>query len=362
MDVSTHIREVIRAEGPITFDRFMDLALYGPGGFYEQPPVGNDGHFVTSPHVHPIFGELVAEAIEGLWGVIGEPTPLDIVDVGAGDGTLAQQLLKGLPGMMIRYTACERSAAGREQIAQLGDAVNTADSFDTLATFRGVVVAHELLDNLPFRRLRGKPGGAVELQVGLEGDRFVEVEVKVPIELSEHSPDLKPGEETVVSLETLRFVQRMAAVLLLGYVIIIDYGGEEAGDVHGYRSQRLIEDVLDAPGTADITAGVNFAAVAAHAERLGFQVFGPIEQREALRTLGFQQWMDSERHRQRSLLAEGAGLDAVKAWSDRQAASLLVDPAGLGAFRWMVLATPDLPQPPWSVSEEQLERERGRVP
>ena len=93
MDVAETIRAEIRRDGPIGFDRYMELALYGPGGYYEQPPVGAEGDFVTSPHVHPVFGQLLGSAVAELWDLLERPDPLLVDDHGAGDGTLARQLL-----------------------------------------------------------------------------------------------------------------------------------------------------------------------------------------------------------------------------------------------------------------------------
>ena len=92
-DPSEAIRQRIRTDGPITFATYMELALYGPGGYYEEPPVGADGDFVTSPHVHPAFGMFVARALKTLADDLGSPEPLRVTEVGAGDGTLAGQIL-----------------------------------------------------------------------------------------------------------------------------------------------------------------------------------------------------------------------------------------------------------------------------
>ena len=87
------IRARIREQGPIGFDTFMELALYGPGGFYERPPVGADGDFVTSPHVHPAFGMFVARALAPMRDALAPDGDLRLTEVGAGDGTLASQIL-----------------------------------------------------------------------------------------------------------------------------------------------------------------------------------------------------------------------------------------------------------------------------
>jgi NADH dehydrogenase [ubiquinone] 1 alpha subcomplex assembly factor 7 len=355
--VAEALERDIRARGPIGFDRFMDLALYGPGGFYEAPPIGPDGHFVTSPHVHPVFATLLARAIRDLAAGLGDPAPLRLVELGAGDGTLAEQLLEELDGLPLEYAVAERSPGARAALSRLP--VRIVDHAVPLdAGFLGIVLANELLDNLPFRRVRshdGTPpdpggGGLVEVLVGLAGDRFVEVEAPCPPDLAALAPALRPGEEGVVPVTALDLIDRLAAALARGYVLLIDYGddsGRPAGAVHGYRGHEAVADVLSDPGTTDLTAGVDLRALAVRARAAGLEARGPVTQEAALRALGYDRWAADERNRQTRLLDTGSGLDAVRAWGGRSRASLLVDPSRLGGLRWLLLATPGLPAPPW---------------
>jgi SAM-dependent MidA family methyltransferase len=356
--VAEALERDIRARGPIGFDRFMDLALYGPGGFYEAPPIGPSGHFVTSPHVHPVFATLLARAIRDLAAGLGDSSaPVRLVELGAGDGTLAEQLLRELDGLPLEYSVAERSPGARAALSRLP--VRIVDQDAPLDPgFHGIVLANELLDNLPFRRVRrlgpGPSGGAeeqlVEVLVGLAGDRFVEVESPCPPDLAGLAPALRPGEEGVVPVAALDLIDRLAAALASGHVLLIDYGddsGGPAGPVHGYRGHEAVADVLSDPGTADLTAGVDLRAVAGRARLAGLEAHGPVTQEVALRTLGYDRWAAEERTRQTRLLDAGSGLDAARAWGGRSRASLLVDPSRLGGLRWLLLATPGLPAPPW---------------
>jgi NADH dehydrogenase [ubiquinone] 1 alpha subcomplex assembly factor 7 len=329
------IEAAIRARGPLPFSEYMSLALYGPGGYYQDPPVGPRGDFVPSPHVHPVFGSLVAEGIRRLAAALGDPVPVRIAEVGAGDGTLARQVLAALQDLEVVYTAVEVSPGARARLASEG-AVRVTDRLDGPAD---VVLANELLDNLPFRRIRGDR----EVRVGLEGHRLVEVEVPW-----EGSPG-PAGEERIVPDGVRAFVATLAGSIVPGYALLIDYGaiGHTGGDVHGYRAQHLVEDPLAEPGAADITVGVDFAAVRDAARGLGLETFGPVTQREALTALGFEDWARAELGRQGELLDRREGVEAVRAWSGRHAASLLVDPAALGRLRWIVLASDGLSEPAW---------------
>jgi SAM-dependent MidA family methyltransferase len=338
--------DAIRDHGPISFAEYMELALYGPGGYYASPRIGAGGDFVTSPHIHPVFGRLVGAALRQLHAELGAPSGWRVVEVGAGDGTLARQILGELDDARPIYEAVERSEAARGSLVTVeGIAAVQHDLRPTAGPC--VILAHELLDNLPFRRLRGTAQGVMEVRVGLqEGDLFEVLSVPEPNAVS---ADLEPGEEIVVPQGALAFVDRIPATLQEGYALLIDYGslGPFSGPTHGYRDHGVVADVLSDPGSTDVTAGVDFELVARHAEAAGLTAFPSVTQRRALTALGFGDWAHEERDRQTALLAAGEGADAVRAWGARSRATLLVDPSGLGRFRWLLLATPGLPAPPW---------------
>jgi SAM-dependent MidA family methyltransferase len=336
------IRAAIRDHGPISFSEFMERALYGPGGYFEGTPVGARGDFVTSPHVHPIFGELLGRAVRAMHEALGRPASFRIAEVGAGDGTLARQLLDALADLSPAYTGVEIGAAARASLEAI-DGIGVRAELDGPAD---VVVANELLDNLPFRIVRD----GREVRIAAEEDRFVETLAEtddVTAAIGE------PGEH-VVPVGARAFVDRLASTLTRGYALVIDYGGigTTGGPVHGYRDHRVVEDVLHAPGATDITSGVDFGALASYAELRGLTAFPSVTQQAALMALGFEGWFRSELERQQDLLQARVGLEAVRTWSGRSRATLLIDPAALGRLRWLVLATSGLPSPGW-LSEAQ---------
>lgn len=349
-EVAHRIRDAIRERGPISFAEFMRHALYGPGGFYERPPVGAEGHFVTSPHVHPVFSRLLGVALEELWVALDRPDPFRIVEVGAGDGTLARELLSGFRrgGIDVAYIAVEASEGARKALTRVPGVTVAARLGDVGTVETGVLVANELLDNLPFRRVRLRDG-LVEVRVGLEREDLIEVETPCPDELAELAPDLEPGEEAAVPVGALAFVDEVAETLARGYALLIDYGALErpSGAVHGYREHRVLGDVLADPGGADITAGVDLGLVVRRAESRGLVHSPPVPQWAALVALGYEGWARAELSRQAQLLDGGRGLEAVRAWEGRGRARLLVDPDALGGLRWLVLATRGLSAPAW---------------
>ena len=169
------IREAIRDHGPISFAEFMELALYGPGGFYERP-AGRRARATSSRARTSTRSSASCSA--GRSRSSGRrsatPQPFRIAEVGAGDGTLATQLL-GAPGADgLVYTAVERSAGARDALAAI-DGITLGETLVATGGGPHLVLAHELLDNLPFRRVRRTPDGPREVRVGSIGDRLVEV-------------------------------------------------------------------------------------------------------------------------------------------------------------------------------------------
>lgn len=351
-EVAARVRSAIAERGPIGFEEYMEIALYGPGGFFEHPPVGARGHFVTAPHVHPfVFAHCIRTALLETWHALGEPDPFRVVELGAGDGTLADALLQAfdeLPAPGVEYTGVEISAGARDALA--GRGLGTAERIEDLEPFEGAVFANELLDNLPFVPIRGRGDGVVEVRVGAEGDRLVEAEV--PWSRGLPVPHLREGEEATLPLGAFAMLEAAAGRLRRGSLLLIDYGRTDgpAGAAHGYREHREVGDVLSAPGDTDITAGVDWALVAEHARTLGLDAHEPITQAEALDALGHSRWETTMREMQSMLQQAGRGSEAVRVWEARSRASLLADPSGFGAFWWLVLSTSDLPEPVWLAS------------
>jgi SAM-dependent MidA family methyltransferase len=347
----------IRREGPLTFAAFMEVALYDPvDGFYARggarEPVGEGGHFVTSPHVSPAFADLLARQIAEVWDLLGRPGSGSVVELGAGDGTLASQILIALRAVpeldrAVRYVAVERTPSATDRLRARG--LEAMTSLRNVQVETGCIIANEVFDNLPFHRLRERGGRTVEVFVGAEGGRLVEIEDEPTQEALEaiRSP-LRAGAESPASPDALAMVRDIAAALDRGYAFLFDYGfasDETPGPVHAYRDHAALSEVLEDPGGRDVTAAVDFAALAAEAERAGLQVWGPVPQRDSLLGLGFRTWLQGVRHRQREAEAAGDWRTANRLFAERSRASILVDQAKLGGLRLLVLGTRGLPAP-----------------
>ena len=344
------LRRRIREKGPITFAEFMEAALYDPAdGFYARAPIGRDGHFVTSPHVSPAFGDLVARQLAESWDSLGKPSPFTVAELGAGDGTLARRILEAVAPLAdlaaaLRYVAVERTPGQSEALRD--DALETAGALEELGPLTGCVIANELLDNVPFHRLRERDGRVVEVKVGEDDGSLVEVEADPSDEaLGALGRPLAPGEERPVSPKAMEIVRDVAGALERGYAFLFDYGfvaGETPGPVHAYRDHKVLADVFEDPGGRDVTAAVDLEAVAAEALTAGLQVWGPVTQREALLALGYRLWSAGVRKRQ----AETQDArEANRLYEARSRASILIDEDKLGGLYLLALGTEGLPPP-----------------
>ena len=325
--------ERIASEGPITFADFMAAALYdAEDGFFTTSSVAE--HFATSPHVSPVFGALITQQLIESWRALGEPDEFPLVELGAGDGTLANQINTSAQeeprfARALRYIAVDRSERARKQLAERG--IETRASVDDVEAFAGCVLANELLDNIPFHLM----DGSGEIRVGSRHDQLI----------LEREP--RAAASRTVSPEGMALIDSLGEILIAGYAFFFDYGftvGEQPEPIRGYQSHRLA-DVLHDPGSRDITGPVDFGSVVARAREAGFQTWGPVSQREALMALGYRTRLDRIRKEQAEHESRNEWMRAVSYFGERGEAAMLVDPDGLGGLKVLALGTMALPKP-----------------
>jgi NADH dehydrogenase [ubiquinone] 1 alpha subcomplex assembly factor 7 len=373
--------ERIHREGPIPFDAFVEAALYGDGGFFTRARgAGRSGRdFVTSPEVGPLFGALVARALDGWWAELECPDPFLVVEAGAGRGRLAADVLAAGPecARALRYVMVERSADLRAQQREhlpvepvedaLGPMVRTdADAPVAVAGMGpivtaltdvpavhgpGVVIANELLDNLPFRIVEREDAGWAEVRVGVDGDRFAEVLVpaaeELVVEADLVAPEVVPvGARVPVPTSVPVWLRRCAGVLQRGFLVVIDYAATateliertQTGWLRTYHEHERGGSPLVEPGEQDVTIDVPIEYLLHAAARAGFRLRADLSQAEWLRALGIDELAAAARAAW-DARAHIGDLEAVRHRSRVTEAAALLDPAGLGAHRVFVFAT-----------------------
>ena len=305
----------IRAGGPMTFARFMDLALYDPeAGYYTRIDAtewgpGRRGDFMTAPESHPIFGEALARHLEDVWEALGRPDRFVVREHGAGTGALAAGILDGLRRSdsvlraAIRYQPIDASPARLHALRERLAPLNLPDTLEE-ATDRpepGAILANELLDALPVHRVEGGPGGEVlERFVNVTaGGAFEEVAGKpstpaLAERLTAEGATLEPGQVAEVCLALDGWIARVAATLERGQLLLIDYG-QPAADLYDpargstlrvYHRHRVHADPFVAIGRQDLTAHVDLTAVERAAVGQDLESLGRTTQARFLADLG----------------------------------------------------------------------------
>jgi SAM-dependent MidA family methyltransferase len=352
--LAARIRDEIRRDGPMTFARFMDLALYDPdGGYYRSDDArpGRGGDFLTAPELHPIFGEMLARAVIQAWDRLGRPDPFVVVEYGAGEGALAVSLLGAVRdaavAAAIRYRPVE---VDDRRLRAIRDRLSTAGLADRLegtpadAPFDGVVLANEVLDALPVHRVRrvGSELRELAVDVGPDGG-FAEVDIPpttpaLTERLAVEGVELVDGQTAEICLALDDWIAAAGDSLRRGLLLLIDYGaaaGElydpvrrQDGTLRAYVRHQVHDDPYRFVGRQDLTAHVDLTAVERAAAAAGLTTVGITTQAEALMGLGIEE-------RLREIQADPA--TTFEDYTQLRSALLrLLDPAAMGRFRVLV--------------------------
>ncbi len=306
------IREEMHAAGgSIDFMRFMELALYAPGlGYYSSGgrKFGAEGDFVTAPELGSLFARCLAHQCRQVFRQLGKSV---ILEVGAGTGALAADLLASLADdgqLPERYFILELSAELRarqaehlaRKIPELARRVTWLDRLPEEG-LRGIVIANEVLDAIPTLRFRWLPDGARLLHVAWESGNFVWREVPAPtafVELlrARMDPSSLPAAYTSeINLQAEAWVRSIAQSLAAGVILIIDYGfprtefyhvDRSAGTLMCHYRHHVHEDPFILVGLQDITAHVEFTAIAEAGHDSGLAVLGYTSQAAFLLATG----------------------------------------------------------------------------
>jgi SAM-dependent MidA family methyltransferase len=390
------IRAEIQARGAMTFTRYMELALYHPalgyyaGGAEGREPLGWSGDYFTSGDVSPLWGWAMARRLRQMWETLGRPSPFTVVEPGGGRGLLAQDVWRyaldedgGWAGAL-RYVLVDRAPVGAAlqaarqertagELTRLGapeSGVRWAVTWEEAAPESdgpvvGCVVSNELFDALPVHVVEARGGALLEVYVTVDPTTGALVEAlgapsseAVAGYLDEYRAPWREygdGWRAEVCLAAGREIDEMTGRLARGFLLTIDYGAtarrlytrdRRRGTLAVYTRHRFLDRPLEEPGERDITAHVNFSALARAGSAAGLRVAGYMTQAAFLTRLGVRAEIaargarlypaaDMERQTNRGQV------DLLRRRSFEAAASALFDPRGLGGFR-VLTQTKDL--------------------
>jgi len=358
--LAARLRERIRTEGPLSVAAFMAEALFDPmAGFYAtKDPLGAANDFITAPEISQMFGELLGLWTAEVWGQMGAPAPVQLIELGPGTGRMMGDMLRAgraMPGFLeaCDVTLVEASPALKmvqgDTLAKAPVPVRWAKELEKAQSGPCVIVSNEFLDCLPIRQAVRVAGRWRERVVGVDPsdpDRFAfglgpvltEADLLgLPEALRDAEEgalvELRPGDGPLMEAVAARLTAHS------GYALFIDYGADrpEFGDtLQAIRKHEKV-DPLDGPGTADLTAWAAFDRLGALGQAAGLEVYGPLGQGAFLTGLGIEQ--------RAAALSRGAAPEArarLKRQLDR-----LTGASDMGAlFKVMAFASPGLPAPP----------------
>ena len=368
--VDQEIRELIQKNRRITFARFMQACLYSPhGGFYSARGNRISTHFGTSPASHPVFGALIARQLEQMWRLLGDPPVFHVIEVGSGDGALAQSIVDACWRMAPRFAQALYYVAADYQPGWLQSPDHTFDwlsgsgdrispsrkdavlkiqqvKTEGLRAFRNVVgciLCNELIDNFPVHRFAIQGGRVKEVFVTSAGGNLTEVldEPSSPgIEkrLTSLGLSLTEGYRGEVCLAMEDWTGQLSRTLDRGFVLTIDYG-QPATDLYSPRNAQgtlvcyhrhvVSSDPYQHIGQQDITCQVDFTSLMRLGERHGLATVGYALQSRFLANLGFSSFLDA---------LQMQDLSAARKELNRMAMMTLVDPDEYGEFKVLAQA------------------------
>ena len=322
--LEAEIRRIIAIDGPIPVDRYMELCLSHPqhGYYVTRDPLGAAGDFITAPEVSQMFGELIGAWTATVWRQMGSPPQMKLIELGPGRGTLMADALRAVAALPQFHAALSVHMVETSPVLRARQEKTLANAGVPIAWHHGIeeipqgptiAIANEFVDALPIGQFIKDRDGWHMRMVGTVDDRLAFVAAPDPI-MSEAESDATPvgtilerRHDRPISLLARRIARRGGAAL------IVDYGHAQSGFGDTLQAVRghQFADPLENPGEADLTAQVDFAAVATWAQRQGAATQGPTAQGEFLRRLGIEQ--RAERLKSKATLQQAAEIDAALA-------------------------------------------------
>jgi NADH dehydrogenase [ubiquinone] 1 alpha subcomplex assembly factor 7 len=304
--LESEIRRLIGIAGPMPVAEYMKLCLTHPqyGYYVTRNPIGAAGDFITAPEISQMFGELIGLWIASAWQAMNSPENVRVIELGPGRGTLmhdamrAARIVKGFHDAVVLHLV-EVGAALRQlqeqRLRGLGVATLWHNTLDDVPGGPSIIIANEYIDALPVhqavkqtdgwheRVVEIGPGG--DLVFGVARDVLPSFDMTLPYRLRQ------APEGTICEWRTDSFAFDLARRARDdGAALIIDYGHVKSGlgETLQAVARHIFADPLRTPGRADLTAHVDFEALAVSAEGVSARVHGPVTQRQFLLNLGIE--------------------------------------------------------------------------
>jgi SAM-dependent MidA family methyltransferase len=310
------IRRLIKVAGPLPVAEYMSLCLTHPqhGYYTTRDPLGRDGDFTTAPEISQMFGELIGLWAAAVWRQMGSPANLRLIEIGPGRGTMmldmlrAAQVVPGFRAAIVAHLVEVSPALERRQRQTL----NGLDvpllwhrSIEEVPDGPLIVVANEFFDALPVHQVVKQEDGWYERMVGIDGDdNLAFVLAGAPLA---HFAETLPQAARAAPVDSIFEWRGQQPVFEIarrikhegGVALAIDYGHTESecGDTLQGVTRHSYADPLETPGLVDLTAHVDFRAMALAADSIGVSVYGPQTQREFLSRLGIERRTDALKQR-----------------------------------------------------------------
>lgn len=346
--VAESLQRRLALEGGITIAAYMEIALAGTGGYYRNTdPLGEGGDFITAPEVSQMFGELIGLWCVDTWQRLGSPDAFHLVEIGPGRGTLMQDALRAAR-VSPHFLAAKKlhlveinAALKKVQAERLGEHGPVwHQSLGDVPAGPILLVANELFDALPIHQFVMTESGWRERMVVARNDALAfALGAPGPARALLRPAHLgaRPGEIAEVSPASIALADAIARRVAArgGAALFIDYGPAESGLGDSFQALRRhrFHDPLATPGEADLTAHVDFAALATVARQAGTRTFGPVTQGDFLRSLGLELRTDM-------LVAKA---DAATAEILRRQCRRLIAPDEMGRlFKVLAVAGPEI--------------------
>jgi len=311
----------IKSNGPVTFETFMEMALYEPElGYYasQNTKIGRKGDFYTSPHLHPVFGVMIGKQIEEMWELMGKPNNFQIIEMGSGAGYVCKDMLEYLSASRCRiqdareekeifknlqYIIVEINPAMRESqktfLSEFSDKIKWVSALEEINAVKGCIFSNELLDSFSVHLIE-MDDEIKEIFVNADGENFVEAKQKPSTKeitdyIKEFSIEIQKGYRTEINLKIKKWLDEINNALTEGFILTIDYGypawdyyseDRNRGTLLCYHRHQTVGNPYQNIGEQDITAHVNFSSLKKWGSELGIKTIGFCQQGTFLVSLG----------------------------------------------------------------------------